>query len=409
MAKKITKVAAAVLLLAALAGALIAFEKGAGPIAGLIAPAEASPLESYTGFALKLSLAAGLGSKNTAVSPFSVYPALLMLSEGAAGDTKTEILSALGLSSQEEAREWFKSSAQRFLSAQPPAKTSIANSVWVKSGVPVRESFVNILEKRYSAENYSFSDAADATARINSWVYNKTNGMIDKIIEYLDRSAAIVLVNTVYLKANWTTPFETVVNDVFNSPKGPTRAEYLSGEIEAKLLESDDYIAVALSYAGTDVKFVALMPKKASLEEFASKLSEKDLLNVLSSVLGRGSEKVKLLMPKFDVDSGIVELRPILEGMGVRRVFDPERADLSEMLDYSKLAGKAYVSNVFHRARVKVDLYGTEAAAATAVVVKVTAARPENIKTVRIDRPFLFFLVDPTSSAVLFAGSFVEP
>jgi serine protease inhibitor len=409
MAKKITKVAAAVLLLAALAGALIAFEKGAGPIAGLIAPAEASPLESYTGFALKLSLAAGLGSKNTAVSPFSVYPALLMLSEGAAGDTKTEILSALGLSSQEDAREWFKSSAQRFLNAQPPAKTSIANSVWVKSGVPVRESFVNILEKRYSAESYSFSDAADATARINSWVYNKTNGMIDKIIEYLDRSAAIVLVNTVYLKANWTTPFETVINDVFNSPKGPVQAEYLSGEIEAKLLESDDYIAVALSYAGTDVKFVALMPKKASLEEFASKLSEKDLLNVLSSVLGRGSEKVKLLMPKFDVDSGIVELRPILEGIGVRRVFDPERADLSEMLDYSKLAGKAYVSNVFHRARVKVDLYGTEAAAATAVVVKVTAARPENIKTVRIDRPFLFFLVDPTSSAVLFAGSFVEP
>jgi len=409
MAKKITKVAAAVLLLAALAVALIAFEKGAGPIAGLIAPAEASPLESYTGFALKLSLAAGLGNKNTAVSPFSVYPALLMLSEGAAGDTKTEILSALGLSSQEEAREWFKSSAQRFLNAQPPAKTSIANSVWVKSGVPVRESFVNILEKRYTAENYSFSDAADATARINSWVYNKTNGMIDKIIEYLDRSTAIVLVNTVYLKANWTTPFETVINDVFNSPKGPARAEYLSGEIEAKLLESDDYIAVALSYAGTDVKFVALMPKKASLEEFASKLSEKDLLNVLSSVLGRGGEKVKLLMPKFDVDSGIVELRPILEGMGVRRVFDPERADLSEMLDYSKLAGKAYVSNVFHRARVKVDLYGTEAAAATAVVVKVTAARPENIKTVRIDRPFLFFLVDPTSSAVLFAGSFVEP
>jgi len=409
MAKKITKVAAAVLLLAALAGALIAFEKGAGPIAGLIAPAQASPLESYTGFALKLSLAAGLGSKNTAVSPFSVYPALLMLSEGAAGDTKTEILSALGLSSQEEAREWFKLSAQRFLSSQPPAKTSIANSVWVKSGVPVKEGFLATLEKHYSAESHSFSDAAEAAARINSWVYNKTNKLIDKIVDHLDRLTAIVLVNTVYFKANWTTPFETVINDVFNSSKGPSRAEYLSGEVEAKLLESDDYIAVALSYAGTDVKFVALMPKKASLEEFASKLSEKDLLNVLSSVLGRGGEKVKLLMPKFDVDSGIVELRPILEGIGVRRVFDPERADLSEMLDYSKLAGKAYVSNVFHRARVKVDLYGTEAAAATAVVVKVTAARPENIKTVRIDRPFLFFLVDPTSSAVLFAGSFVEP
>lgn len=332
-----------------------------------------------------------------------------MLSEGAAGDTKAEILSVLGLSSQADAREWFKSSAQRFLSVQPPAKTSIANSVWVRSEVPVKESYVNTLETYYLAERYSFSDTVDATKRINSWVYDKTNKMIDKIIDYLDPMTIIVLVNTVYFKANWTTPFEIVINSTFNSPEGPVEAEYLSGTVEAKVLENDDYIAVALSYAGTHVKFVALMPKKASLKGFLSELSEKDLLDILASTLSREDEKVKLLVPKFDIDSGILELKPLLADMGIKSVFDPDRADLSEMLDYTKLSGRAYVSNVLHRARVVVDLYGTEAAAATAIVVRVTSAPIEQVKTVKIDGPFAFFLVDPTTQAVLFAGSCVKP
>jgi len=403
------KLVMAALLLAALAGALVVFERYAIPIVGPIAPAEASPLESYTGFALKLSLMAGLGDRNTALSPFSVYPALLMLSEGAAGDSKTEILSALGLSSQADAREWFKSSSQKFLNVQPPAKTSIANSVWVRNGIPVKESYIDTLKLYYLAEHYSFSDVVDATGRINSWVCNKTNKMIDKIIENLDPLTIAVLVNTVYFKANWTTHFKTVIEDVFNSPRGPVQAEYLSGTVEARVLENEDYIAVALSYVGTDAKFVALMPKKASLKDFVNKLSEKDLLKILSDVLDKDDENIKLLIPKFDIDSGIIELTPILQDMGIKSVFDPNLADLSEMFDYSKLAEKAYVSKVLHRARVKVDLYGTEAAAVTAVIIEVTAVPSEQIKTVKIDKPFAFFLVDPSTKAILFAGSYVEP
>jgi serpin B len=215
-------------------------------------------------------------------------------------------------------------------------------------------------------------------------------------------------VNTVYFKANWTTRFENMVNETFNSPRGPVRTEFLSGTVNAKIIENDDYVAVALSYTGTDVKFVALMPRRLPLKEYMSRISERDLLNMLAELLSKSDERVKLLLPKFDVDSGIVELKPLLRGMGIGRVFDPDHADLSEMLDYSKLPGKAYVSNVFHRARVKVDLYGTEAAAATAIVIRITAI-PGEVKTVKIDRPFAFFLVDPSTKAILFAGSYVGP
>ena len=367
--------------------------------------AGADPLESYTSFSLKFSLLAGLGEKNTAVSPFSVYPAMLMLSEGAAGETKAEILRALGLSSQAEAREWFRSSAQKLLSAQPPAKTSIANSLWVKEDAPVKSSYAEVLARYYLAEHHSFASLSEAVQRINSWVSEKTNKLIEKIIEeeHLDPRTVVVLVNTIYFKANWTTPFERVVRDTFNSPDGPVEAEYLSGTVSAKVYEGEEFVAVALSYNGTGVKFVALMPKRQTLREFLGNISERELLGILSELLSRDDERVKLLLPKFDVDSDILKLKPILESMGVRKVFNPMQADLSEMLD-----AQAYVGDVFHRARVRVDLYGTEAAAATAVVIPFIAP-PSQVRFVKIDKPFAFFLVDPDTKAALFAGSFVKP
>jgi serine protease inhibitor len=134
---------------------------------------QASPIESYTGFALKFALLSGLGDKNTAVSPYSVYQALLMLTEGSAGDTRSELLGALQLSSQAEAREWFRSSTQRFLSVQQPARTAIANSIWIREAVPVKQTYVDILREYYLAEEYSFSEPLDATKRINLWVYDQ--------------------------------------------------------------------------------------------------------------------------------------------------------------------------------------------------------------------------------------------
>lgn len=373
-----------------------------------VKPVSASPLESYTGFALKFSLMSGLGERNTAVSPFSVYPALLMLSEGASGTTRTEILSTLGLSSVTDAREWFKSSSERFLSVSDPAKTYIANSLWVREGTPIRSEYMGVLKEYYNAEEYFFSDPTSATNRINTWVYDKTQGMIDKILETLDQASIIVLVNTVYFKSNWTTPFDTTYKDVFLSPKGPVETDFLSGDVQAVTVETDEYTAVMLGYKGTSIKFVALMPKQSQLKDYMDTMTSKKLLQILEALLSGKEEKVHLAMPKFDVDSGILELRPLLQQMGIRSAFNPEQADLSAMLDTTHMTGKPFVSNVFHRARVKVDLYGTEAAAATAIVIKVTAI-PLQLKTVKLDKPFAFFLVDPETKAILFAGSYVQP
>jgi len=363
----------------------------------------ASPLDSYTDFSMEFTSRIGLGEKNTAVSPYSVYMAMLMLTEGSSGDTRDELMKALRISSLEDARSWFNMSTKRFTDVKD-AKAEIANSIWVKSEFPVSRNYLSIVKQYYNAEQFSFVSPSDAVPRINEWVSNKTNKLIDRIVERLDPLTMIVLVNTVYFKANWTMPFEYVEKGEFHSLNGTKTADYLRGRVQARYVDAGDYIALALSYKGTDVNFVVLMPK-GDLKGFLNSLGRGGLIEVFDKLFSSSEVRVDLSLPKFDVDSGILDLNSILKSMGIKKAFIPGEADLSPMVEGNKKG--LYVDEVFHRARVRVDLYGTEAAAATAVAIKLTVV-PSAIP-LKIDRPFAFFLVDPKTKAILFAGSFVSP
>jgi len=364
----------------------------------------ASPLDSYTDFSMDLTSKIGLGERNTAVSPYSVYIALLMLTEGTGGDTKEELMKTMRISSLDDARNWFNASIRRFTDVEGGARAEIADSIWVKKGFPVNKNYLEVVKRYYLAEVLSFSDPVDAALRINEWVFNKTEKLIDRVVEELDPRTVIVLVNTLYFKANWTTPFEGVEEGDFHSPDGTKIASYLRGRVRAKYLDAEDYIALALSYEGTDVKFVVLMPKN-DLKGFLSDIGREKLLEIFDKLFNSTESEIDLYLPKFDIDSGPLELNDLLVSMGVRKVFIEGEADLSPMVEGDE---KLCVDKVLHRARVKVDLYGTEAAAATAVVIRLTALPSQEI-SVRIDRPFAFFLVDPENKAVIFAGSFVSP
>lgn len=364
----------------------------------------AGPLDSYTDFSVDFTSRIGIGERNTAVSPYSVYMAMLMLTEGSSSDTKSELMEALRVSSLDDARSWFNMSIRRFTDVKD-AKAEIANSIWVKSEFPVSRNYLNIVERYYNVEQFSFVSPSDAVLKINEWVSNRTNKLIDRIVDRLDSRTVIVLVNTVYFKANWTIPFESVEKGDFHSFNGTKTADYLRGYVQAKYVDAGDYIALALSYKGTDVNFVVLMPKD-NLKGFLSRLGEKGLLDVFDKLFSSSDIRVDLSLPKFDVDSGILDLNDILKSMGIKKVFIPGKADLSPMVEGNK-KDELYVDKVFHRARVRVDLYGTEAAAATAAVIKLTAVR--SAIPIKIDRPFAFFLVDPKTKAILFAGSFVNP
>ncbi len=384
-----------------------------GPATRPVEVVYAEPLDAYTVFALDLVDRIGLGEENTAVSPLSVYIALLMLTEGAAGDTRAELLKALHLSSVDDARTWFKNVLEDVLKVEEPARTSIANSIWVQNGFPVNKNYVDILEKYYLAETKHVdfkNDPVGAADAINEWVRNKTYGLIKQIIDpsSIDDMTRIILVNTIYFYANWTKPFQEIVPGEFHSPKGDVTVDYLKGRMGVYLLETPDYTAVALSYKGTDIKFVVIMPNHDNLKEFVKNLDKDELLNIFNKLFSSKLVTVRLYIPKFDVDSGIISLKKVLQEMGIKSAFRPDKADFSPMVEGNKKI--LYVKDVFHRARVRIGLKGTEAAAATAIIMELSAV-PENpdIKTIRIDKPFLFFLLEPENNAILFAGSIVDP
>lgn len=364
-------------------------------------PSAKSVLDSYTNFSISLSLKAGIGSKNTAVSPLSVYIAMLMLTEGASGDTRDELFKALGIQDLDQARAWFANEIEKLSSISPPSQGTVANSIWMRDGFPVNRNYVSVLRKYYDAESYNFSSPKEAVLMINKWIDEKTRGMIKEALDELDEDTVIVLVNTVYLKLNWTVPFEGTIKHAFYGEKGEETGDFLHGVVPIRLLQENGYVAVMLGYKGTDLSFIAIMPKNETLEAFSSSLNTEKLLGIFDALSKQPQKKGELIMPKFDVDSGSLSLKNLLMSIGIKKAFSPADADLSNMVEPP--AKGLYVEDVIHRARVKVTEQGTEAAAATAVVV-VTSIAQSDVK-VAIDRPFLFFIVDPSTNAVVFAGS----
>jgi len=159
------------------------------------------PVDSYTVFSLELLKRSGLGRNNTVVSPLSIYIALLMLTEGAGGDTRAELMKALYLSSMSDARSWFKDVLYDMLNVSDPARSSVANSIWVQEGFPINKSYVELLEKYYYAEAKYVDfvhNPSHAVRMINDWVSNKTYDLIKRIVDEssIDPLTRIVLVNT---------------------------------------------------------------------------------------------------------------------------------------------------------------------------------------------------------------------
>jgi len=371
----------------------------------------AKPIDAYTLFTLDLLKRMDFGKKNNIVSPLSIYIALLMLTEGSSGDTKEELFNALHIASLNDSRTWFNNLLRDISNVKEPAKTSIANSIWVQKEFPINNDYISILKKYYSAESrlINFQENPFSAAKaINEWVKNKTYGLIKKIIDpgSIDESTRIVLVNTIYFYSEWSKPFKKIVPGEFYSSRGTLDIDYMKGVIDIHLLDTFEYLAIAIGYEGTDIKFVVIMPKDGDLEKFTNNLSKDKLLKIFNDLLSSEEVSVELYLPRFEIDSGIISFKSILQDMGIKKVFIPGIADLSFMVkDGDKIL---YIKDVFHRARIKVDLKGTEAAAATAIIA-VLSAVIEHPKTIKINKPFMFFLVEPDNNAILFAGSIVDP
>ncbi|MBT8241674.1 MAG: serpin family protein, partial [Acidimicrobiia bacterium] len=354
---------------------------------------------------------------NLVFSPVSVYLALAMTYAGAAGSTAEEMAETLGDELDEAAFHSAVNVLDQALEArnreatefEGPVELSLANSLWGQAGMTFEQAFLDLLGRDYGAgiRLVDFIDPAareEARLAINNWVAGETNDRIEELVAegVLDAMMRLVLVNAVYLNAAWMTPFEeeaTSEGDFHLLDGSVTQTQLMNMSTMLRFAEGASWRAVELPYAGNELAMLVIVPDEGSFADVETAL-EADLLDSVTA--GFEHQQVMISLPKFDVRFQ-VGLIPALRAMGLTEATGSS-ADFSGMTGGKDL----FISDVVHEAWISADEAGTEAAAATAVMMSLTAAPAEPIEFV-VDRPFLFVLHDIETGSILFMGRVVDP
>jgi serpin B len=342
---------------------------------------------------LTLELNGRATRSNLLFSPLSVHSALSMTSLGAQGSTKMQMDSVLG----------------PYTEVPESKELSIANAIWIDTRYPVAEKFISRSEQGFSAKVGKLAfQQAESVDTINSWVDKATNGKIDSIIDSLDPHMRMVLVNAVHFLADWSDPFDP--NDtrdrIFQSPKGGYPTPFMHAERTMSVVETDGATGVALPYEGGRFVFVALLPPEdVALEQWIGEQHGQLVDRLFQSVATGVSERVDLALPKF-LDRFEAKLSGPLKSIGMTEPFDPSVADFSRM--HAEGRKDLFIDEVLHKTFIRVDEKGTEAAAVTAVMMRLTSIMPSGRQIV-FDRPFFYSILDTKTDHALFIGTMSEP
>jgi serpin B len=349
--------------------------------------------------------------RNIFVSPFSVSTALAMTFEGSSGETRKQMDSVLHLNMADAARQQGFSDLLEATSAGPGKhyKLNVANALWGQKGYHFEASFLTATSKYYGGALKSVDFAGNpegSRLEINTWVESHTAKMIKDMIPRgaIQPDTQLVLTNAIYFKGDWASPFKAAAtNDapfnVSDSVKVQVPMMHQSGRYRS--VRENGVAAIELPYANGDLSMIAILPdgKMGKLDESLSLETIKQLRVDLYSV------HVDVYLPRFKLEAGYM-LSPLLSSMGMPDAFSKQLANFSGMTGQRNL----FIGAVIHKARVEVNEEGTEAAAATTVIMAPTMAR-QNFKNevFRADHPFLFIIVHNPTGAILFIGRLSNP
>ena len=377
---------------------------------------------SNTQFALSLyeSLRAE-SDGNLFYSPYSISLALAMTWAGERGETDAQMADVLRFSLPSErlhpafnALEQQLASRGRNLPRDEDGtgfQLSIANSIWGQREFDFEDSFLDLLAEQYGAgmRLVDFIGSPDPSRLlINDWVAQRTE---DRIKDLLPEGSVnvltrLVLTNAIYFNASWLDPFDPVqtVDGAFSKLDGSSvTTPMMNHSVRTVYAAGKDYQAVELPYVGYEVSMVVILPEAGDFGAFESNLGRDTLEGITRDL---SDTQVTLTMPRFEFEAD-VGLSEVLKGLGMPIAFEPPGADSGA--DFSGMDGRRdlFIHDVLHKAFVAVDEEGTEAAAATAVIVGVRSMPPS--ATVVIDRPFIFLIKDRATGTVLFLGRVVDP
>lgn len=370
--------------------------------------AEQHIVQADNSFGLSLfdAINASTPEENVFISPLSVSMALGMTLNGAAGDTREEMVSVLEKQNlTEEAINQSYQSLIRLLSGlDESVLLNIANSIWYRQGFDVEPDFLDKNRTFFEAEIEALDfTAPESVDIINNWVDDKTNGLIDSIIQEISSEAIMYLMNAIYFKGIWTYQFDPELTEEasFNNLSGSISSIPMMAQRSIfRYYKSDNAAFLDVPYGDSLYTMTVVLPDDpADINTLISDLND-GLISSIEPQLAH--TEVDLFMPRFTLAYD-TKMRDVLQLMGMEKAFLSSAADFSRIHPTTNL----YISEVLHKSFIEVNEEGTEAAAVTAVIIETTSIGPST-PVFNMNRPFIFLIREKSSGTYLFAGKIAE-
>lgn len=372
------------------------------------------------GFTLNFfqSLNGKMKNRSIVCSPLSITYVLSMVNDGATGTTEQELEQTLGFHKGgiQAVNDYCKNLIDNLPHVDEKVQLNIANAIFVNDKYQLKKQFQQDMANYYDAKAEALDFSSPSTLdRINGWCDEKTRGMIPNILERVDPRTVSYLLNAIYFKADWASMFEKneTREEVFTTPDGETRLPLMHQNVYMNYFRNDQYAAVSIPYGNGQWMMTVMLPEEGKTTDdvisslAASGWSTDFLKNPLREARRYA---VDLKLPRFetafDTDDagGLIEL---LKGMGIRRAFDGNSAEIPNMCEN----GNLYISMMKQKAKIKVNEEGSEAAAVTIAGLNFLSAVADTQEppkaTFHANRPFVYLIHEQSSGVILFVGKFM--
>ncbi len=377
----------------------------------------APAVQASNAFAFDLHRQLASKPGNLAYSPASISIALAMTFGGARGDTAAEMSKVMHFPAAKALHGGWATAVKRWQTPNDDYALATANRLFGEKTYAFEKAFLDATGASYGAplDPRDFKNAPAAQRSfINGWVEKQTRKRIVDLIPApaIDSETRLVLVNALYLKAEWQTQFQETATgdgDFFVDASKSIKAPMMNKTSAYRYAATDGAQLIEMPYKGGDLSMVVLLP---DARDGLAALEKKLDATTLASWMGKMKhERVWLTLPKFEIDpTEAIDLADTLKAMGMTQAFDRANADFTGIANPPSPADRLFIGHVFHKAFVAVDEAGTEAAAATAVVMpRAGSAAPADPTRFQADHPFMFFIRDVKNDAILFVGRVSDP
>lgn len=368
-----------------------------------------SVIESNNKFSFDIYQKLKKQNDNIIFSPASITSAVAMTYIGAKNNTFNEISNTFYFDADINT---FSKDYANLIKINKISKSKLslynANSLWIQNELSLNKNFLTI-NKQYFSSSLHFTDFINESelsrSKINKWVEDNTNKKIKDLIQAntIDNSTRLVLVNALYFKGAWQNKFDKEKNTTENFQVGKNefiKATFMNRSINSWYYEDKDAQIVDIPYSDENISLMIIMPKSyKKAKKFEKKLNYEYYINYIQN---KERKQIDLSLPKFSIESDY-DLNKTLHEMGIKDAFS-NKADFSGITDQEKLL----ISNVIHKANINVDEEGTEATAATAVIMAKMFFMRAEVK-ININKPFIYILRNNTDNCIYFMGKIKNP